>query len=106
MRIATLGNASVIHTRRWVEWFRARGHDVELWSLERGAPELRVRVLPRPPLPGLLRYPLAVPALRQELSAFRPDLVDAHYIPNYGLMAVLAGFAPRVAPLWNARRRG
>ena len=102
MRIATLGNASVIHTRRWVEWFRARGHDVELWSLERGAPELRVRVLPRPPLPGLLRYPLAVPALRQELSAFRPDLVDAHYIPNYGLMAVLAGFAPRVISAWGS----
>ena len=36
MKIATLANASVVHTQRWVEHFRARGHDVRVFSLERG----------------------------------------------------------------------
>ena len=37
VRIATLANAAVIHTRRWVEHFRARGHDVRA-VLARAAP--------------------------------------------------------------------
>lgn len=102
MKIATLANASVVHTRRWVEHFRARGHDVRLWSLEPGPPELRAERLPAAPLPGLLRYPLAVPALRAALARFAPDLVDAHYVPNYGLIATLAGARPRVVTAWGS----
>jgi glycosyltransferase involved in cell wall biosynthesis len=102
VRIATLSNASVIHTRRWVEYFRSRGHEVRLWSLEPGPPELDARLLPSPPLPGLLRYPLAVPRLRSELAAFRPDLVDAHYVPNYGFMAALSGVRPFAVAAWGS----
>lgn len=93
MRLAVLSNAAVIHTRRWVDHFRSRGHDVRLWSLEPGAPELDARALPAPPLPGFLRYPLAAPALERALSDFRPQVVDAHYVPNYGLLGALV--APR-----------
>lgn len=102
MRIATLSNASVVHTRRWVEHLRARGHDVRLWSLEPGPPELGARALPSAPLPGALRYPLAVPALARELRDFAPDLVDAHYVPNYGLMGVLAGARPLSVAAWGS----
>ncbi len=50
MRIATLSNASAIHTQRWVAHFRARGHEVGVWSLEPGPPELEARALPAPPV--------------------------------------------------------
>lgn len=102
MRIATLANASVVHTRRWVEHFRSRGHDVRLYSLEPGPDGLPTRRLPHAPLPGALRYPLAVPRLRRELAAFRPDLVDAHYVPNYGVMAALAGSRPFSLAAWGS----
>jgi glycosyltransferase involved in cell wall biosynthesis len=102
VRIATLANAAVIHTRRWVGYFRSRGHEVALWSLEPGPPGLAARPLPRWPLPGFARYPLAVPALRRELARFRPDLVDAHYVPNYGLMAALAGARPLAIAAWGS----
>jgi len=102
MRIATLANASVVHTQRWVEHFRARGHDVRVFSLERGPDALGAVPLPAAPLPGVLRYPLAVPALRRALAAFQPDLVDAHYVPNYGLMAALAGRRPFTIAAWGS----
>ena len=102
MKIATLGNAAAVHTQRWVEWFRGRGHEVEVWSLERGPVELRAHALPRTPFPGALRYPLAVPALRRELAVFGPDLVDAHYVPNYGLAAALAARRPLVVSAWGS----
>lgn len=102
MRIATLGNAAVVHTRRWVEHFRARGHEVELWSLEPGPATLGARRLPSAPLPGFLRYPLALPALRRELGRFGPDLVDAHFVPNYGLLGALAGRRPLAVVAWGS----
>jgi glycosyltransferase involved in cell wall biosynthesis len=102
VKIATLGNAAVVHTQRWVEHFRARGHEVALWSLEPGPRALGARPLPAPPLPGLLRYPMAAPMLRREVKAFAPDLVDAHYVPNYGLLGALIGVRPLSVTAWGS----
>jgi glycosyltransferase involved in cell wall biosynthesis len=102
VKIATLANASVIHTRRWVEHFRARGHDVRLWSLEPGPAALLAQRLPRFPLPGFARYPLAAPALRRAFASFQPDVVDAHYVPNYGVLGALAGRRPLVISAWGS----
>lgn len=102
MRIATLSNAAVLHTRRWVEHFRARGHTVGLWSLERGPASLEAEPLPRAWLPGWMRYPLAAPALARALQTFAPDLVDAHFVPNYGLLGRLAGHRPLAVSAWGS----
>ncbi len=102
MKIATLSNAAVIHTVRWVEHLRARGHEVRAYSLESPAPPFAAVALPAPPLPGWLRYPLAVPRVRAELSAFAPDVVDAHYVPNYGLIGALAGRRPLSVAAWGS----
>jgi L-malate glycosyltransferase len=102
VRIATLANAAVGHTRRWVEHFRARGHDVRLWSLERGPAELGAEPLPVIPLPGLLRYPLAAPALAGALARFDPHLVDAHFVPNYGLLGALSRRHPLSVTAWGS----
>ncbi len=102
MRIATLANAAVGHTRRWVEDLRARGHEVGVWSLERGPADLGARALPSSPLPGFLRYPLAAPALRAALARFAPDLLDAHFVPNYGLLGALSGRRPLAVSAWGS----
>lgn len=102
MRIACLSNAAVVHTARWVGYFRARGHEVRLFSLEPGPAGLEATALPRAPLPDALRYPLALPALRRGLAAFDPDLVDAHYVPNYGLLGALAGRRPLAVTAWGS----
>jgi len=102
LKIATLSNASAEHTRRWARWFRARGHDLRVWSLETPLPGLEAKPLPRAPLPGFLRYPLALPALRRALERFSPDLVDAHYVPNYGLLGALLGGRPLSVTAWGS----
>ena len=102
MRIATLSDASAEHTRRWARWFRARGHDLRVWSLEAPLAGLEAEPLPRAPLPGFLRYPLALPALERALERFAPDLVDAHYVPNYGLLGALLGGRPLSVSAWGS----
>src|SRR5262249_55674263 len=95
-------NAAVSHTQRWAAHFRSRGHELRVWSLEDGPAELGAERLPRASLPGALRYPLAVPALRRALARFRPDVVDAHFVPNYGVMGVLAGRRPLCVSAWGS----
>jgi glycosyltransferase involved in cell wall biosynthesis len=102
VKIATLSNAAVIHTRRWVEHFRARGHDVRLWSLEPGPRELDVQPLPAVPLPDFVRYPFALGALARGLERFAPDLIDAHYVPNYGLLGALTRRRPLAVVAWGS----
>jgi glycosyltransferase involved in cell wall biosynthesis len=102
VKIACLSNAAAAHTARWVAYFRARGHDARLYSLERGPAELAAVSLPSAALPGALRYPLALRALRRHLDGFAPDLVDAHYVPNYGLLGVLAARRPLSVAAWGS----
>ena len=104
MKIATLSNAAVVHTTRWAAHFRAHGHDVRVYSLEPAAGERGPRDvrLPSAPLPGLLRYPLALSRLKRELAAFAPDLIDAHYVPNYGLLGALCGRRPLSVAAWGS----
>lgn len=102
MRIATLGNAAVIHTQRWVEHFRARGHEVRVWSLEPAPGAFASHALPSAPLPGALRYPLAALAARDAIRAFAPDVVDAHFVPNYGVIGRLVGWRPLVVTAWGS----
>ena len=52
MKIAMLSDAGAEHTRRWARWFRARGHDLRVWSLEAPLAGLEAEPLPRAPRPG------------------------------------------------------
>ncbi len=98
MRIAFLADASLPHTQRWLGYFVDRQHDCLLLSLEPGdgydCPTVWMRPWPR--LPRFARYTLNVPAARRRLNAFRPDVVNAHFLPNYGWMAARAGARPLV----------
>ncbi len=98
MRLAFLADASLVHTTRWVNALAARGHDCVLLSVERGF-GLDARFEPLPPrahLPRFARYSLAVPRAARILRAFAPDVVNAHFLPNYGWMAARAGLHPLV----------
>src|SRR5262245_22523828 len=98
MRLAFLADASLPHTVRWVNHFAAQGHECVVISLEAGdGYACRVeRLRDRPGLPRFLRYSLEVEPVAALLAAFRPDVVNAHFVPNYGWLAVRARARPLV----------
>ena len=109
-----LGNADAIHTRRWASVLLERGHDVRVFSLEAPPAEdgsAPVTVLPHWPVPRFARYPLARPRLLREVDAFAPDLLEAHFVPNYGVLGASLGRHPLAVHAWgsdllvNAARR-
>ncbi len=104
MRILLLAHAPSVHTRRWATGLARRGHEVRLLSAH-GTPG----TLPDPArvvgwqLPvAALRYASASGAVRQEIRSFLPDVTVAHFLPNYGFLAALAGAKPMMLVCWGS----
>ena len=99
-----LGDARQVHLRRWGAYFADCGYDVLTVSLEATSefPTRLVHVSVPQFLPDALRYPLAAASLRRIIRDFRPDVVSAHFVPNYGMMAALAGARPWVLSAWGS----
>jgi glycosyltransferase involved in cell wall biosynthesis len=103
-RILLLGDAAQVHLIRWEAYLRENGYDMLTLSLEPtdgiAGPHRRLHVASL--WPDLLRYPMAVPAVRRMARDFQPDLVNAHFLPNYGVIADIAGFRPWVLSTWGS----
>jgi len=104
VRIAILGEGSVVHTLRWAEYFRQCGDAVRLFTLEMPPPDFAGdwRKVGRRDRFHALSYTLALPRLRRALDEFAPDLVNAHFIPNYGWLGALTGRRPLVVSAWGS----
>lgn len=106
VRVCVLGSAAVPHTGRWARALAERGLAVRVLSLERPAADDAaldlIEVVPSSPLPGAVRYPLASGRVRAALDAFRPDVVDAHFVPNYGLIGAILRRRPLVVNAWGS----
>jgi len=99
-----LGDARQVHLARWSDYLTGAGYEVLALSLEPvdSMPGAARRIDVSPAIPNALRYPLAVPRVKRIAAAFRPDLVNAHFTPNYGLIAALAGFPRWVLSTWGS----
>jgi glycosyltransferase involved in cell wall biosynthesis len=99
-----LGDARQVHLRRWADYFAGRGYDVLALSLEPGddfpTPFRRIRVAHW--IPDALRYPIAAASVRRIAARFRPDVVSAHFVPNYGVIAALVFRRPWVLSTWGS----
>lgn len=126
MRICYLAWHGSVHTRRWAGWFAERGHEVHVVTCgdadardldaDGGPLPLRYRVhdlgLPRG---GKLGYLLKLRRARRAVRRIAPDVLHAHWLTSYGLLALAADrgdvplvvtahgddvlIAPRSAPL-------
>ncbi len=98
-----IADAGSVHTRRWAQGLSAWGHDVQIWSPRPwdGFGEDRVHLLPPP---RRFRRDVLGSAcrIRSEIKRFKPDIVHAHYISHYGLLAALARLSPLVLSVWGA----
>jgi glycosyltransferase involved in cell wall biosynthesis len=96
-KIALVGNASSIHLIKIANELDRRGYEVVLFSLHPSGTLLgkNVKYIR---LPGNLptAYLAAALALRKELKAFGPDIINCHYASGYG---VLTSITPKTAPV-------
>ncbi|MCW2960339.1 MAG: glycosyl transferase family 1 [Thermoleophilia bacterium] len=101
MRIVYLAWHGSVHTRRWAGWFAERGHDVHVVTCGGGdvrdtdidgrALPLRYRVHELgTPRAGKLGYVLKLHVARRAVRALDPEVLHAHWLTSYGLLALAA----------------
>ena len=107
MRIVYIAYHGSIHTRRWVAFFAGRGHDVHVITCGGGDVvdyTADGAVIGRTwkvhdvgaPVGGKLGYVFKRRAVRQLVHELQPDLVHAHWLTSYGMLALAAGAQPLV----------
>lgn len=102
MRLCFLGDAGSIHLQRWINYFTAAGHEVEVISF-RDSQDVRVPVhLLAGGRSGRLAYIWGLFRIRGLIRKIRPDILHAHYATSFGLLGVLSGFHPFVVSAWGS----
>jgi len=103
MRILFLSDAKSYHTQRWVNYFVDCGHHCFLITLDGGfETKAEEFLVPAKTLPNFLKYPLSFRRIKKIVRKIGPDLINAHFVPNYGLIGALLKFRPLVISTWGS----
>ena len=130
LRLCVLGDLESIHTRRWMQPFVARGHELHAVSYYPPSVPLEgvtVHALhsQRPPRSDQTPSPAASPrrlttvlpptalrlinalryrrrGLSRVIQEIQPHLLHSHYVVEYGFFAAVSGFHPLVVTAWGS----
>ena len=110
MRICYIASAESTHTRKWVNYFAKKGHEIHLISITVGegyAGNVQLYLLNRlaPQIGVISGYLSAITWLfqaRRLVRRLKPDILDAHFITTSGFLAVASGFHPLVLTAWGS----
>lgn len=106
MRICFLGHGKSVHIKRWLQFFKSRGHDVHLITFTdtdiKDISIYNVGSFNINSNGGNWQYMGKVGEIKKLLKKISPDIVNAHYITSYGFIGALAGFKPLVLSAWGS----
>ncbi|MCB0395752.1 MAG: glycosyltransferase [Flavobacteriales bacterium] len=113
MKILLLGDLGSPHLRKWIDACLNASLEVAVYTMAEKpgqVPEkLAVYYSPdhiktRSGGSSLKKwvYLKALPSVKRVIRDFQPDIVHAHYLTSYGLLARLSGFRPYVVSAWGS----
>lgn len=106
MKICFLGDGNSIHIQRWLDYFKNRGHEVHLISFSvvslEGIFVHKIGDVDINENGGNWRYLLQIKKIKSLLKEINADIVNAHYITSYGLIAALSGSKNLVLSAWGS----
>lgn len=103
MKILFLADGSTYHAKRWINYFAQQNHHCYLLSLEKGK-EINAEQYEIQPKIKIkrLRYLSSYFQTKKIVDEIEPDLINAHFVPNYGLLGALLNFKPLVVSAWGS----
>jgi glycosyltransferase involved in cell wall biosynthesis len=102
MRLLLAGDIRAVHLWRYAQYFRGKGHQVTVASTESDRhlkPDYKIEAIQNP---TFIKYISAVPSFKKIIRDFKPDLVNCHYLPNYGFLGMMSRFHPLVVSVWGS----
>jgi len=106
MKVCHLGDASVIHTWRWVDAMQKKGHDTYLISFkppreEFKNPNVKIFIIPKTNLRNPFNLISTIIRTRKLVNEIEPDFINAHYATHYGFLASLTN-KPFICSVWGS----
>lgn len=110
MRICYLADINSVHTKKWCNFFKAKGYDIHVISLTDGTIE-GVRVhslnldLKKVQSNGFIykfRYLFQINKIKKLVKEINPDILHSHYASSYGLLGALTKFHPFIISVWGS----
>lgn len=118
MKVLMVADARSVHTRRWAVSLQERGIGIVLFSLYPSPDnffaekDIALHVFDLftykqyrgiRALTGMLSgHAAAVSQLKKLIRNESPDILHAHYVTSFGLVAALAGFRPFLVSVWGS----
>ncbi|MDD2889432.1 MAG: glycosyltransferase family 4 protein [bacterium] len=103
MKLCVLGDASYPHAGNWVNYFKNRGAEVHLISLQNSIGTSGIEhTIPSKQLPGFIKYPLSIGKIVSLIKSINPDIINAHFVPNYGFLSAIIGARPLVVSCFGS----
>jgi len=97
-----IGEAKITHTQRWIAHFQNSGWTVRALSFDPIPDGIECESLGPTVLPRAIHILLSASRVRTIIESFRPDIVSALFIPDYGWLATLAGAKPLIVSAWGS----
>lgn len=104
MKICFLAGANSIHSHRWVNYFKNKGHEIFWLSLKESPFQLENINFYKIPDNGKnpLSIFLAARDTKQIIESIKPDILHVHSCGTYGLMGALSCFHPMILTPWGS----
>jgi glycosyltransferase involved in cell wall biosynthesis len=105
MKICFLAGANSIHSYRWIKYFADKGHNIHWIScvpLDFDYIEnITFYEIKQFPIRGLSLLYSAF-KIKKLIKNINPDILHAHYIGTYGLIAAMSGYNPLILTAWGS----
>ncbi|MBE6055084.1 MAG: glycosyltransferase family 4 protein [Clostridium sartagoforme] len=108
MKICYLGDANSIHTKKLCCFFRDKGYDVSVISLNDGEIEgvkvhsMAMKVENQGNSLSKIRYLKNIMKIRRIVKEIKPDILHAHYATSYGLIGSIVNYKPYIISVWGS----
>lgn len=107
MKICFLGDASSVHMHKWISYFKSINWEVYVISFkDYKIDDVKIINLGENYIVNSggknFIYLLKINKIRKLIKEIKPDLVNAHYITSYGLLASLTKCSPLILTAWGS----
>ncbi|GAB6168160.1 glycosyltransferase [Clostridium carnis] len=108
MKICYLGDANSIHTKKLCYFFRDKGYDVSVISLNKGEIEgvkvysMDMTISKNKNEFLKINYLKNIANIKKIVNDINPDILHAHYATSYGLMGSLTNYKPYIVSVWGS----
>lgn len=99
MKLFFIAGADSIHSKKWIQYFIRRGHEVHWVSFQPFEEDMEGRVFSYVPQGSIFSRLLQT---RRIVQRVKPDILHAHYAGLNGLIGALCGFHPFILTAWGS----